>query len=105
MSDAQTERELLVKVRGLKIEGRSGEQWNQIVNGVDLDLQAVDPVVRPLDRLLDRSIPSQSRFGRLLDDPLHDSGHLHETGLEVVELVVKVPSGHLVRGHPNLPVT
>jgi len=37
MSD-QKERELLVKVRGLKIEGRSGEDWNQIVNGVDLDL-------------------------------------------------------------------
>ncbi|MEO0342559.1 MAG: ABC transporter ATP-binding protein [Pseudomonadota bacterium] len=28
----------LVKVRGLKIEGRSDETWNQIVNGVDLDL-------------------------------------------------------------------
>ena len=38
MSDQSKERELLVKVRGLKIEGRSGEDWNQIVNGVDLDL-------------------------------------------------------------------
>ena len=28
----------LVKIRGLKIEGRSDETWNQIVNGVDLDL-------------------------------------------------------------------
>ncbi|MEM1373514.1 MAG: ABC transporter ATP-binding protein [Pseudomonadota bacterium] len=30
--------ELLLKVRGLKIEGRSDETWNQIVNGVDIDL-------------------------------------------------------------------
>ncbi|MEM7546176.1 MAG: ABC transporter ATP-binding protein [Pseudomonadota bacterium] len=35
MSD---DKELLVKVRDLKIEGRSGETWNQIVNGIDLDL-------------------------------------------------------------------
>ncbi|MEM6637722.1 MAG: ABC transporter ATP-binding protein [Pseudomonadota bacterium] len=30
--------EPLVKVRGLKIEGRADETWMQIVNGVDLDL-------------------------------------------------------------------
>ena len=30
--------ELLLQVRGLKIEGRSDETWNQIVNGVDLTL-------------------------------------------------------------------
>ena len=30
--------EQLLKVRGLKIEGRSDETWNQIVNGVDIDL-------------------------------------------------------------------
>ncbi|MEO0910323.1 MAG: ATP-binding cassette domain-containing protein, partial [Pseudomonadota bacterium] len=35
MSDGD---KLLVKVRGLKIEGRSDEKWMQIVNGVDLDL-------------------------------------------------------------------
>ena len=28
----------LLKIRGLKIEGRSDETWTQIVNGVDLDL-------------------------------------------------------------------
>ncbi|MCL4104947.1 UNVERIFIED_CONTAM: hypothetical protein GTU68_018654 [Idotea baltica] len=28
----------LLKVRGLKIEGRADETWNQIVNGIDLDL-------------------------------------------------------------------
>lgn len=33
-----SEQELLLKVRGLKIEGRSDETWNQIVNGVDIDL-------------------------------------------------------------------
>ena len=38
MTDEAKSRELLVKVRDLKIEGRSGEDWNQIVNGVDLDL-------------------------------------------------------------------
>lgn len=31
--------EQLLKVRGLKIEGRSDETWNQIVNGVSLDLK------------------------------------------------------------------
>lgn len=34
-----SEEELLVKIRGLKIEGLSGEVWNPIVNGVDLDLK------------------------------------------------------------------
>lgn len=29
----------LVKIRGLKIEGRSDETWNPIINGVDLDLE------------------------------------------------------------------
>ena len=33
-----SEEELLLKVRDLKIEGRSDETWTQIVNGVDLDL-------------------------------------------------------------------
>ena len=28
----------ILKIRGLKIEGRADETWNQIVNGVDLDL-------------------------------------------------------------------
>ncbi len=32
-------KDLLVKIRGLKIEGRSGEEWMQIVNGIDLDLR------------------------------------------------------------------
>lgn len=30
--------EPLVKIRGLKIEGRADEEWIQIVNGIDLDL-------------------------------------------------------------------
>ena len=30
--------DLLLKIRGLKIEGRSDEIWNPIINGVDLDL-------------------------------------------------------------------
>ena len=29
----------LLKIRGLKIEGRSDETWTQIVNGIDLDLK------------------------------------------------------------------
>lgn len=33
-----SEKEILVKIRDLKIEGRSGEDWLQIVNGVNLDL-------------------------------------------------------------------
>ncbi|MBY8976462.1 ABC transporter ATP-binding protein [Rhodobacteraceae bacterium NNCM2] len=33
-----TNQELLLKIRGLKIEGRSDETWNEIVHGVDLDL-------------------------------------------------------------------
>ena len=31
-------KELLVKIRGLRIEGRADETWNEIVHGVDLDL-------------------------------------------------------------------
>ncbi|MEM7507210.1 MAG: ABC transporter ATP-binding protein [Pseudomonadota bacterium] len=35
---SKTNQELLVKIRGLKIEGRADETWNEIVHGVDLDL-------------------------------------------------------------------
>ncbi|MEM7238010.1 MAG: ABC transporter ATP-binding protein, partial [Pseudomonadota bacterium] len=38
MSDSESNQELLVKIRGLKIEGRSDETWTEIVHGVDLDL-------------------------------------------------------------------
>ncbi|MEM9097095.1 MAG: ABC transporter ATP-binding protein [Pseudomonadota bacterium] len=38
MDDQQNSQELLVKIRGLKIEGRADEVWNEIVHGVDLDL-------------------------------------------------------------------
>lgn len=31
--------DLLLKIRGLKLEGRSDETWNPIINGVDLDLK------------------------------------------------------------------
>lgn len=31
--------DLLVKIRGLTIEGRSDEIWNPIINGIDLDLK------------------------------------------------------------------
>ncbi|UPH72084.1 ABC transporter ATP-binding protein [Abyssibius alkaniclasticus] len=31
--------DLLLKIRGLRIEGRSDEKWNEIVHGVDLDLK------------------------------------------------------------------
>ncbi|MEM9370403.1 MAG: ATP-binding cassette domain-containing protein, partial [Pseudomonadota bacterium] len=34
----KTNQEVLVKIRGLKIEGRADETWNEIVHGVDLDL-------------------------------------------------------------------
>ncbi|WP_417516235.1 ABC transporter ATP-binding protein [Minwuia sp.] len=33
-----SDKELLVKIRDLHIEGLSGETWNPIVNGIDLDL-------------------------------------------------------------------
>ena len=33
------ERGLLLKIRGLRIEGRAGEEWIEIVHGVDLDLR------------------------------------------------------------------
>ncbi|RMF33274.1 MAG: ABC transporter ATP-binding protein [Alphaproteobacteria bacterium] len=33
-----SEAELLVTVRGLRIEGRSEDRWNEIVHGIDLDL-------------------------------------------------------------------
>ena len=31
--------EQLLKIRNLKIEGRSDEVWNPIINGIDLDLK------------------------------------------------------------------
>ncbi|RLJ52076.1 peptide/nickel transport system ATP-binding protein [Litoreibacter meonggei] len=31
--------DLLLKIRGLKIEGRSDETWNPIINGIDVDLK------------------------------------------------------------------
>ena len=30
--------DVLLRIRGLKIEGRADDQWNEIVHGVDIDL-------------------------------------------------------------------
>ncbi|WP_343563450.1 ABC transporter ATP-binding protein [Kiloniella sp. b19] len=38
MTETSQKNDLLLRVRGLKIEGRSQEQWNEIVHGIDLDL-------------------------------------------------------------------
>jgi ABC-type glutathione transport system ATPase component len=38
MTDANGD-DLLLRIRGLKIEGRTEEGWNEIVHGVDLDLK------------------------------------------------------------------
>ncbi len=35
---SMSNQEILIKIRGLKIEGRADETWNEIVHGVDLDL-------------------------------------------------------------------
>ncbi len=35
---SSTSNERLLKIRGLKIEGRSDESWSPIINGVDMDL-------------------------------------------------------------------
>ncbi|GAB5470436.1 MAG: ABC transporter ATP-binding protein [Rhodospirillales bacterium] len=37
MSDSN-EQEVLLEIKGLRIEGRSGEEWNEIVHGIDLTL-------------------------------------------------------------------
>jgi len=39
MSDQFADKEVLLTVKGLKIEGRADETWTQIVNGVDLTLR------------------------------------------------------------------
>jgi len=39
MSDQFADKEVLLTVKGLKIEGRADESWMQIVNGVDLTLR------------------------------------------------------------------
>ncbi|MEO1191963.1 MAG: ABC transporter ATP-binding protein [Pseudomonadota bacterium] len=38
MSDSNNQQEVLLEVKGLRIEGRSGEVWNEIVHGIDLTL-------------------------------------------------------------------
>jgi len=38
MSEHQTNKEVLLTMKGLRIEGRSDEEWNEIVKGVDLTL-------------------------------------------------------------------
>ncbi|NJO37349.1 MAG: ATP-binding cassette domain-containing protein, partial [Rhizobiales bacterium] len=35
----EDDRPLLLTMRGLRIEGRSDEQWQEIVHGIDLDLK------------------------------------------------------------------
>ena len=38
-TNSNADEETLLQIRGLKIEGRSGEQWQEIVHGIDLDLR------------------------------------------------------------------
>ena len=39
MANKAEDKDILVRVRGLKIEGRSEDKWNEIVHGVDFDLK------------------------------------------------------------------
>jgi hypothetical protein len=40
-----------------------------------------------------------------LNEPLYEAGHLKETLLEGIQLVVETTTAPLFVGHPNLPVT
>ncbi|WP_204112553.1 ABC transporter ATP-binding protein [Shimia biformata] len=87
--------DLLLKVRGLKIEGRSEETWNQIVNGVDLDLNKGEVLGLIGESGAGKSTVGLATMGFTRDGCRISAGSVEFDGIDLVNASAKVKRGLL----------
>lgn len=76
--------EPLLKIRGLKIEGRSDETWNPIINGVDLDLNKGEVIGLIGESGAGKSTIGLASMGFCRDGVRISDGSVHFDGVNLV---------------------
>ena len=87
--------ELLVKVRGLKIEGRADETWNEIVHGVDLDLHKGEVLGLIGESGAGKSTIGLAAMGFCRDGCRISAGSVEFDGIDLVNSAASVKRGLL----------
>ncbi|WP_282158662.1 ABC transporter ATP-binding protein [Shimia thalassica] len=82
--------EQLLKVRGLKIEGRSDETWNQIVNGVDFELKKGEVIGLIGESGAGKSTVGLAAMGFTRDGCRISAGEVEFDGIDLVNASAKV---------------
>ncbi|CUK09082.1 Glutathione import ATP-binding protein GsiA [Shimia thalassica] len=82
--------EQLLKVRGLKIEGRSDETWNQIVNGVDFELKKGEVIGLIGESGAGKSTVGLAAMGFTRDGCRISAGEVEFDGINLVNASAKV---------------
>ena len=87
--------EQLLSVRGLKIEGRSDETWNQIVNGVDFDLKKGEVIGMIGESGAGKSTVGLASMGFTRDGCRISGGEVIFDGIDLVNASAAVKRGLL----------
>ncbi len=87
--------EQLLKIRGLKIEGRSDEMWNQIVNGVDIDLMKGEVLGLIGESGAGKSTVGLAAMGFTRDGCRISEGTVEFDGVDLVNAAASVKRGLL----------
>ncbi|MEP3634474.1 MAG: ABC transporter ATP-binding protein [Shimia thalassica] len=82
--------EQLLKVRGLKIEGRSDETWNQIVNGVDFELKKGEVIGLIGESGAGKSTVGLAAMGFTRDGCRISAGEVEFDGIDLVNASAKI---------------
>ena len=85
----------LLKIRGLKIEGRSDETWNPIINGVDLDLKKGEVLGLIGESGAGKSTIGLAAMGFTRDGVRISAGSVEFDGVDLVTASAKVKRGLL----------
>jgi peptide/nickel transport system ATP-binding protein len=85
----------LLKIRGLKIEGRSDETWNPIINGVDLDLNKGEVVGLIGESGAGKSTIGLAAMGFTRDGVRISEGSVEFDGVDLVSAPAAVKRGLL----------
>ncbi|MCV6602545.1 MAG: ABC transporter ATP-binding protein [Cohaesibacter sp.] len=92
-----TETQNLLTIRGLRIEGKSGDHWNEIVHGVDLDLKRGEVLGLIGESGAGKSTIGLAAMGFTRDGCRISSGTIDFDGIDLVNATQKVRRG--LRGH------
>lgn len=77
-------KDLLLSIRGLKIEGRSGDNWNPILKGIDLDLRPGEVLGLIGESGAGKSTLGLAAMGFVRDGCRFSGGSVHFKGEELI---------------------